>query len=176
MFTKMKAGMSGLAVAMSLLVSVTVANAGEAETSASAGSNGRGPGTASATAAYNGDGRGWANTTTRSGNVNYGRGTAFGIDRDGVNFSVSQAIAPRFGPAMASTFNVSIGFNGEVNSSHGLSTASGSRVREVNAGGSAGTDRFGRGHAIATAGGRTGNGGRVDAFTKSYSRRPTWRR
>lgn len=168
--------MLGLAAAMCLMASASVVNAGEAATSASAGSNGRGPGTAGATASYEGDGRGWTKTTTKSGNINYGRGTAFGIDKDGVTFSVSQAIAPRVGPALASTFNVSIGFNGEVNSSHGMSTASGSNVREVNAGGSASSNRFGGGSAVATAGGKTGNGGRVDAFTKSYSRRPSWRR
>lgn len=175
MFKKMskKFRVSGLVAAMLGAMSMTsVAMAGEASSDAWANSHG----SAGANAAYNGDGRGWAKTTTRTGNVNYGRGTSFGIDRDGVSFSVSQALAPRFGPALASTFNVSIGFDGDVNTSHGSSIARGGNVREVNAGGFASSNRYNGGTSGATAGGRTGPSGRVVAETKSNSRRVFWKR
>lgn len=175
MFVTMKNRMrkiGTLVASLALFVSVSIVSAGEASSDAWANSNGA----AGANAAYNGDGRGWAKTNTKSGNISYGRGTAFGIDRDGVSFSLSQALAPRFGPAIASTFNVSIGFDGEVNSSHGNSIARGGSVREVNAGGFANSSRFLGGSAGATAGGRTENGGRVHAVTKSNSHRTFFRR
>lgn len=159
-----------------LLLTGSMTLAGEAATSASAGSNGVGPGTASATAAYTGGGRGQARTNTRSGrNVSFGQGIAYGVDRNGISFSASNAVATRFGPAFASTFNITIG-RGGVAASFGTSTAGGSRNRTANAGGFAG-NRFGRPTAGATAGGRTGRRGWVRANTRSFSRRSRlWRR
>ncbi len=168
--------LGGMAAALSLMAAATMAHAGTAATSATAGSNGFGPGTAAATAEYNGGGPGFARTNTRSGNVSYGRGTAFGVDQNGVSFSLSQALAPRFGPAIASTFNISVGFDGRVNTSVGNSVARGSPVREASAGGFASSNRFTGGSAGATAGGRTGFGGRVDAQTHSKSSRTLFRR
>ncbi len=164
-----------LAAAM-LLLTGSVTLAGEAATSASAGSNGIGPGTASATASYTGGGRGQARTNTRSGrNFSFGQGIAYGVDRNGISFSASNAVATRFGPAFASTFNITIGPGG-VAGSFGTSTAGGSRNRTAHAGGFAG-NRFGRPRAGATAGGRTGRRGWVRANTHSFSRRTRlWRR
>ncbi len=164
-------------VAALVLLSSSMLFAGEASTSATAGSNGgRRPGTAGATASYVGEGPGLARTTTRSGNVNYGRGVAFGVDDDGVSFSVSQALAGRVGPAIASTFNISLGFDGQVSASNGWSVADHSRTRTVNAGGFARSDR---GNTIsgATAGGSTGRFGTVKAKTESHStpRQMNWR-
>jgi len=145
----------------------TAAYAGEASTSASAASNGRAPGTATATAQYTGDGRGFAETRTRSGPVSMGRGIAYGVDEHGVTFSVSSAFAGRFGPAVASNFNLSIGVDGSVATSGGTSVARGSAVRTAGAGGFA---RSGSGGSTAgaTATGHTGPAGVVRATT--YSR------
>ncbi len=162
--------------AAAVLLAVSAASAGEASTSASAGSNGFGPGTASATAGYTGGGRGVARTQTRSGrNVNFGQGIAYGVDRNGISFSASNALATRFGPALASTFNISINRNGRVSGSFGSSVAGGSRHRTATAGGFARTGRNVP-SAGATAGGRTGRRGFVRASTRSFSRRrPFWR-
>lgn len=159
-----------------LLLAVSVANAGEASTSATAGSNGFGPGTASATAGYTGGGRGVARTQTHSGkNVSFGQGIAYGVDQNGITFSASNALAPRFGPALASTFNITINRNGRVAGSFGSSLAGGSRNRTATAGGFASTGRNVP-SAGATAGGSTGPRGFVKASTRSFSsRRPFWR-
>ncbi len=165
-----------LAAVLSLLMTAAIAQGGEATTSASANSNGMGPGTASATANYSGRGQGFARTRTQSGNLSFGRGVAFGIDRNGVNFSTSSAFAPALGPAVASNFNLSVAFNGEVSGSHGLSVAGGSRQRSAHAGGSS-KIRRGRATSISRAGGRTARRGFVRARTRSRASRgvPRWR-
>jgi hypothetical protein len=161
---------------IALLLAASVANAGEASTSASAGSNGRGPGTASATAQYTGGGRGFTETRTRSGPISIGRGIAYGIDEHGITFSASNAVAGRFGPAVASTLNISIGFDGSVSSSGGVSVAKGSPIRLANAGGFA---RTGGGPAVAaaSAGGHTGSSGtvRTNTYARSTPPRIVWR-
>ncbi|MFQ5430589.1 MAG: hypothetical protein ACE5E1_09800 [Phycisphaerae bacterium] len=160
--------------ALVILIGAASARAGQATTSASAASNGRGPGTAAASAAYNGRGPGFAQTRTRSGRVSFGRGIAFGMDRNGVSFSASQAVAPRFGPAVATNFNLSVGFDGRVSGSRGLSIAGGSRQRAAHAGGFA-RARRGRTSAMSTASGRTGRRGYVRAMTRSHTHRPRLR-
>ncbi len=161
--------------ALALMCAAPAALAGESSTSASAGSNGVGPGTASATAGYTGGGRGFARTNTRSGrNVSFGQGIAYGVDRNGISFSASHAVATRFGPAIAGSFNLSIGPGG-IATSFGTSAAGGSRNRTASAGGFAG-NRRGRPIAGATAGGRTGRRGWVRATTHSRTtRRRHWR-
>lgn len=158
---------SGLAMAMALGLSTASALAGEAATSATAGSNG----TAGATASYNGGGPGIARTDTRSGPVSIGRGLAFGIDEDGLSLSTSHAVATRFGPAVAGSLNLSIGFDGSVSGSHSNSVARGGFAREASAGGSTRVG-FGGPVSTATAGGSTVGGGSVVANTDSYTRRP----
>ncbi len=157
---------TGLAMAMALSLVAGTALAGEASTSATAGSNG----TAGATASYNGNGNGIARTDTRSGPVSIGRGLAFGIDEHGLSLSTSHAVATRFGPAVAGSMNVSIGFDGSLASSHANSVSRGGFAREASAGGST---RVGHGGpvATATAGGSTIGGGSVEAHTDSYTRR-----
>ncbi len=143
------------------------AMAGTASTSANA-NNGYGlPGTAGATANYTGD-RGFARTNSTTGDVNLARGLAVGVDRDGLDVSFSHAIAPRLGPAYAGTFNMSIGRDGEVNSSYGGALATGGLARSVEAGGTTRSDRRG-GDATAYATGDTVGGGRVVARTHANS-------
>ncbi len=142
------------------LAGLEMAMAGEAETNAWA-RNGwaRGSGAAGATANWDGDdGWGIARTRTRSGDVSVGRGLAIGIDRDGLDFSFSHAIAGRFLPAYAGTFNLSIGFDGSVNGSYGGAFAQGGATRS------------------AQAGGQTRSGGIVQARTNSYSNPVPWGR
>lgn len=161
-------------LAMTSLLTLTLslpAFAGEASTSAGVTQIGSRPGTATATAAYTGDGRGQARTNTRSGQVSLAEGLAFGVDRDGIDFSVSYAVASRFAPALASTFNMSIGRDGSVASSGGLSVASPAPVRSVNAGGFA-RSQPGGSISSATVGGRSDPRGSVIARTWSDSRRP----
>lgn len=158
----------GLIAALGLTATMM---AGEAFSGASAGMGPIGPGTATATAGYTGNGQGIANTNTHSGNnFSFGRGVSFGIDEDGVSLSASHAIATRNGPAVATTFNMSIGFNGSVASSRGGSVASGGIARTAEASGSAGIHR-GNPVATARAGGHTVRGGRVRAFTDSRTQR-----
>lgn len=148
------------------LMAVNTAWAGEAATSASAGSNGSRQGTASATATYTGDGRGFTQTSARSGPVSIGRGIAYGVDRNGITFSASHAVASRFGPAIASTLNITIGRDGSVAHSTGLTIAGRDRTRVAQAGGFAGVTRSGS-TVGATAGGHTGVRGLVRATTAS---------
>jgi hypothetical protein len=129
------------------------------------------PGTANATAAYVGDGRGQARTNTRSGPVSLAEGLAIGVDRDGIDFSVSYALASRFAPALASTFNMSIGRDGSVASSGGLSLAGPAPIRSVNAGGFA-RSQPGGSISGATAGSRSDPHGTVVSKTWSDSRPP----
>jgi hypothetical protein len=160
-----KKGLWAAVLAAAMLTSS--AYAGEAATSASAGSSGRGPGMATATAQYTGDGRGFAETRTRSGPISMGRGVAYGMDEHGFTFSVSNAVAGRYGPAVASNFNFSIGFDGSVATSGGTSVARGSPARTAGAGGFARSVGGGP-SAGATATGHTGPTGVVRATT--YSR------
>ncbi len=150
--------------------------AGEAETNAAAGTGWNGRGTAAATARYDGaDGNiGLARTRTRTGEVNLAEGLAVGVDRDGLDFSFSEAIAPRFGPAFGGTFNLSIGMDGDVSGSFGTVVAEGGRTRSVEAGGVTRTDSRGA-TAAATAHGDTSPNGRVIARTNSYSRPQVYR-
>lgn len=142
--------------------------ASDARTSAQAGSGRGRSGTAAATAHYEGD-VGFARTDSRTGRVNVARGVALGVDEDGLSFSLSTAVAPRNGPALATNFNVSIGTNGEVATSVGRAVASGGAERSVSAGGgSSSGDRFRSGSAVSQASGRTSFGGVVRAQTSSH--------
>jgi hypothetical protein len=158
-----------LGIAMSGL-GLANAMAGEASTSATASNGWYTSGSAGATANYDGNGGiGFARTRSDTGKVNTSRGLAVGVDDDGLDFSFSHAIAPKSGPAYAGTLNLSIGRDGDVNGSYGGSVAQGGVAREVHAGGSTRSDHRG-GSAVATAGGETVGGGRVDARTDSFSR------
>ena len=145
--------------------------ASEAKTSASAGSSRyQRNGTATATARYSGD-VGSARTQSRSGKVNVARGVAWGLDKDGLSLSVSNAIAPKRGPAVATTFNLSIGRDGRVSHSTGLAISKGPIYRSASAGGSVDTKRHG-GSATAFAAGKSDRFGRVRAVTQSEQHRP----
>ena len=154
-----------------MLITPAAALAGEAETSASAGSNRyQRNGTAAATARYDGN-LGFARTNTRSGPVSSARGVAVGVDRNGLSLSVSNAAASRFGPAVATTFNLSIDRDGSVSRSGGLAVSQGPIHRSATAGGRVGTGR--QGHApMAFATGETDRFGRVHAVTRSRDHRP----
>ena len=141
----------------------------EGDTSAKGGRTGGRNGTAAATARYSGD-IGFARTDSRSGVLNLARGVAVGVDEHGLSLSVSNALAPRRGPAIATNFNVSIGTNGDVSHSAGVAIASGSRHRSVAAGGTATTAQGGRNAVFAS--GATGASGRVRALTDSDDHRP----
>jgi hypothetical protein len=159
---------------MTLLSAALNAAAGEANSSAAASSNGWGPGTAAATAEYDGGGIGFARTKTKSGNVNFGQGISFGFDEEGLSLSSSYAVAPRWGPAAASTFNLAVGLDGSVSHSVGRTVASGDRSRGVEAGGFARPGHRGRSAtAGATVSGRTGPRGNVVSVTHSRSNKPT---
>jgi len=145
--------------------------ASEAETSASAGSSRyQRDGTATATARYTGD-VGSARTHSRSGKVNVARGVAWGLDKNGLSLSVSNAVAPKRGPAVATTFNLSIGRDGSVSHSTGLAISTGPIHRSASAGGSAATKRR-AGGATAFAAGKSDRFGRVRAVTQSRQHRP----
>lgn len=142
--------------------------AADAETSASAGGfRGSRSGTATATASFDGD-VGFTRTDSRSGRVNVARGVAVGFDEDGLSLSISNAIDPRFGPAIATNFNMSIDRDGDVSTSGGLGLVSGPGFRQVTAGGATGTG-FVQPHATSFASGDTDARGRVIASTRSYS-------
>lgn len=151
-------------------MSAANAMAGQAATSAAAG-NGRGgeSGTAAATANYQGNGNGPALTKTQAitGDVNFARGVAVGVDKDGIDLSFSHAIAGRLGLGYAGTLNISIGRDGKVSTSYGGAVAEGGKARSVEAGGSASSDRHGGGTAQASASGHTVGGGEVKAYTQS---------
>jgi hypothetical protein len=150
--------------------------AGEAFSNAGAGWNAYGNGTADATAGYRGDGQGYAHTNTQTGRVNVAQGISWGLDEHGISFSASHAVASRFLPATAGNLNISIGFDGSVGTSGGLSFADGPVSRYANAGGSALTNRSGS-TAQATAGGRSDPYGYVQAKTFAQSqKKAAWRR
>jgi len=146
--------------------------AAEAQTSATA-ANARylRNGSAAATARYEGD-LGFARSATRSGPVSLARGVAVAFDGDGLSLSVSNALAPRFGPAVATTFNLSIGMDGDVSRSGGIALAAGPIYRSASAGGRVGTGRDAP-PARAFATGRTDRFGRVHADTRAAQ---GWRR
>lgn len=150
-----------------LLASAGMALASEAETSASA-SGGRGQsGTASATAHYAGR-IGFARTDTRTGALNIARGVALGVDRDGLSLSLSTAIAPQYGPAIATNYNISIGTNGEVARSGGRVESRGGSYRMASVAGRADTgDRYRPAVAVSQASGQTRFGGVVHANSRS---------
>ncbi|QOJ15653.1 MAG: hypothetical protein HRU75_13825 [Planctomycetia bacterium] len=142
-------------------------NALGADAHTSATANNRPGGSAQATARYSGD-HGFARTSSATGPVNVARGVAVGVDENGVALSLSTAVAPGRGPAIASTFNLNIGRDGDVSTANGVSIARGGQFREVTASGSAGSHR----PAVALAGGRTDPRGRVIASTQASSHRP----
>jgi hypothetical protein len=158
------------AMAMMTLAAVDTL-ASDAETSATAGSNRyHRNGTAQATARYEGD-IGFARTNTQSGSVNLARGVAVGLDESGLSLSISQAVAPRGGQAIAATFNLSIDRNGQVSRSRGVSVADGPIRNSATAGGRVNTGRHGNA-ATAIASGKTDRFGRVQARTESKQYRP----
>ncbi len=158
------------ATAMMTLMT-TSAFASDAATSATAGSNRyHRNGTAQATAHYDGI-LGFARTDTQSGSVNLARGVAVGVDQSGLSLSVSNAIAPRFGPALAISFNLSIDRDGRVSRSLGTTVADGPIQRSATAGGRVSTGRHGNA-ATAFASGKTDRFGRVSAKTDSKQYRP----
>ena len=151
---------------MTLLASAAFAS--DAQTSATAGSNSnQRNGTAAATAQYEGD-LGFARTDSQSGSLNRSRGVAVGVDEDGLSLSLSNAFATRYGPAVATSFNLSIGRDGQVSRSGGLTIADGPLEREATAGGRTSTGRQGN-TATAQASGRTDRYGRVETQTFAHS-------
>jgi hypothetical protein len=143
-----------------------LAMASDAKSSATA-SSGRGrSGTAAASASYKGD-HGFARTNTKSGAINLARGVAVGVDKNGLSLSVSTAVASRFGPAVATNFNMSIGRDGHSSASVGRAVATGGRNRSVSAGGATTTHRGGSSMSYAT-----GRGAKVKAVTKSHHHKP----
>ncbi len=144
--------------------------ASEAGTSATAGSSRFDRnGTAAATARY--DGRvGFARTDASSGRLSRARGVAVGVDEDGLSLSVSHAIAPPHGPAVATSFNITIDRDGDVARNASLAIARGPIERSVTAGGQTGTGRVVP-HASGRATGRTDPFGRVQAISRSEVRR-----
>lgn len=167
--TSLRTKLAALLAAFGMGTATTLA--GQALTSAGVTQFGTLPGTATATAAYNGNGPGHADTITRSGPVSFARGVAYGVDQDGLDFSVSYAVGGGLMPARARTFNLSIGTDGSVSRSSGVSTASPSLLTSVNAGGFA-RSQPGGSISAATAGGRSLPFGTVTGRTWSDSRPP----
>jgi hypothetical protein len=151
------------------MMTATAAWAGDASTTAWADNGWTSPGSAGATANYNGDddGVGFARTRTRTGNVNLARGVAVGFDRDGLDLSLSHAFAPKFGPAYAGTFNLSIGADGQVSGGYGGVLARGGESRSVEAGGVT-SSHDGQTQVITR--GNTAPGGTIDAGSRTFSK------
>ncbi|MDX2198712.1 MAG: hypothetical protein SF069_07035 [Phycisphaerae bacterium] len=144
-----------LLIASLLLVSGDAALAAEATTSATVGNGiGRTP-TAAATADYAGD-RGFTRSEATSGPISTARGVALGVDEDGLSLSISNAIAPQHGPAIATNYNLSVGRDGRVSSSAGLAIADGPVHREARTSGGTAT---------------TGNGGGATSIAEGSSDR-----
>lgn len=161
---------------LTLLASVAMvaapAAASDAETSAGATGGRRHPGAATATARYEGN-LGFARTETRTGTLNAARAVALGLDRRGLSLSLSTAVAPRFGPALATNFNLSIGTDGQVAHSVGRSVARGGMERSTGVSGRTTTGtRHRSGSAVSAATGRTSYGGVVRARTSSRHDNP----
>lgn len=160
-----------LITAASLLMTSGLAYASDAATSASAGSSRWSPnGHADATASY--DGRvGFARTDARSGKLNLARGVAVGVDKDGLSLSISNAVAPRVGPALATNFNLTIDRDGDVSTSGGLVVANSPHHRSVTAGGDTGSGRgFASPRGTSYASGDTDRYGTVRAQTFARTR------
>lgn len=141
-----------IAAAFTMIGLNALAMAGDARTTAGASSNPfTGGGTATATAAYDAP-IGFARTDTRTGPINAARGVAVGVDKEGLTLSVSTALAPKLGPAVAANFNITIERDGDVSRSTGIAVAKGPGTREVNVGGETHTGRFSAGSSsIANA-------------------------
>ncbi len=142
--------------------------AADSASSAGAASDGHRSGTATATAQYEGD-VGFARTNSESGRVNAARAVAVGVDEDGLSLSISQAFAPRFGPAIATNFNLTIDRDGDVSASRGVAVADGSAQRAVSVGGSGGNGRA----TTSTATGSTGPHGQVRVHTEAHDHQAT---
>lgn len=155
------------AVVMGLAMNVA-AMAGEARTSATVA---KGPlvggNSAAATAQYEGK-VGFARTESNTGRVNTARGVAVGVDKNGLTLSVSNAVAAKVGPAVATSFNISIDRDGDVNKSRSLTVARGPLGKEASAGGEATTGRRNSGSAAWGAG--KAPLGRVNVNSRSNSR------
>ena len=153
------------------IATTSFALASSASTSATAGYNRYAGGNAAATASYTGE-QGFARTDTKTGRVNIARGVALGVDENGVSLSLSNAVATQNGPAVSTTFNLSIGAAGNSAMSVGAAAATGGTAREATSGGSTYAQRY-RSGATAVSTGRTSGTGRVVAITKSRDyRRP----
>lgn len=160
-----------IAATFTLLSTVAAAWGGEAETSATAGGHRYRPnGTAAATARYTGD-IGFAQTRSRSGKISTARGLAVGFDENGLTLSASNAVAGRFGLAVATNFNLSIGIDGSISHSQGAVVAIGPVHHSASAGGRATAGRHDSG-AVSRAAGRSDRRGSVQARTDSRSYRP----
>lgn len=156
---------AGLSVALS-----SAALASDARTSASATGGGLRPGSAAASASYQGD-TGFARTQTRTGEINASRAVAVGVDEQGLSLSISHALAPQFGPAVATNFNLTIGSDGQVATSVGTTVARGGLERTAQVSGNATSTRIGS-TAGSVATGRTIGGGvvRSNVRAESYPR------
>ena len=141
----------------------------DAQTSATAAAGNGRSGTAAATAHYEGD-AGFARTETRTGAVNIARAVAVGIDEHGLSFSLSTAIAPKNGRAIAANFNLSIDADGGSAHSVGKTVSTGGAARSASAGGSTSTGSNGS-VAASRASGSTSFGGVVRAETRSEQHR-----
>lgn len=171
--------LSALATMTALsLMTAQVTLAGEAGSSASAGRNGWNSGSATADAYYNGNGPGIAKTQTKSNNkFSFGQGFAVGFDQNGLSFSASNAVASRFGPAMAGNLNVTIGLDGQVSRSGGWAVGGGSLNKSAGAGGFASSGPFGS-TSGATADANSGPFGfaKTKTFSKTSRRSRFFRR
>ncbi|MCC6359230.1 MAG: hypothetical protein IT450_10830 [Phycisphaerales bacterium] len=129
----MKAIKAISAVLAGLMIS-GAAMAGDARTSAEASNGLLRDGSATATAQYQGK-AGFAQTASHSGRVNTARGVAVGVDKQGMTLSVSNAVAPKIGPAVAVNFNIGIDRDGDVTKSRSIVVAKGPLLKKVSAGG-----------------------------------------
>jgi hypothetical protein len=162
--------MKRLLACLALTIATTAPALADASTTATAGrNNAAGTGSAAATARYDAP-IGFANTQTHSGPINAARGVAVEVDKNGITLSVSNAIATKNGPAIASTFNLAINRDGDVSRSGGISVSRGPIETEASAGGSAATGpRGGSATTTASASGRSDRFGTVEARTASHT-------
>jgi hypothetical protein len=153
--------------ALLLAHAAMLARASDARTSASATNGVAAVPAAAATAQYSGD-IGFARTDTRTGRISLARGVALAVDEHGVTLSVSTAIAPRLGPALASNFNLSINTDGRAATSTATVTASGGLTRMAAVSGGASSTRSDP-SAESAGTGRSDPDGRVGVKTASRS-------
>ncbi len=154
---------------LAILSSAVSSFGSDAQTSATAAAGRGRTGTAAATAHYEGD-AGFARTDTRTGAVNIARAVAVGVDEHGLSFSLSTAIAPKNGRAIAANFNLSIDADGGSAHSVGQTVSIGGVRRSASAGGSTSTESNGS-VAASRASGSTSFGGVVRAETRSEQHR-----